>query len=1075
VTRTVRLTVTKDGSPYDFTGLQTVLRIDRDNSDFHYEPQFTVEGDDNNIIVFTWAADKQPLGDYTIEVAVTDGSGNMDRVNWHGATGVRLVEYSNLVKGEDAAGVESDSELGLDGIFTMNGTGMSAYDEWLAQGHTGTEADYIAWMQQPAREAASVAEAAMTVIQARADEDHATAGSDHTTATGDHAVHIEDHRIAGLNHLKAEDDHTRANTDHSRAESDHSRAEDDHSTAGADHTQAGSDHTRANTDHSRSESDHVSVVADHLQAAADHTKATQDSTRAGSDHDIAVADHAQAEADHTRAESDHTTAAADHTTAASDHTTAAADHTQAVADHAVMAGYDTRLTNVETDVTQLGQEVNGATEIQYQEQTPYNQDHYYNTNASPLAEPSGYGNVSGVYCKMVTVTPGEKYRITGMGGNQYVRLYATADSNKGKLRYADTSLNARTTPVELTIQDGEKYLYVNLSSYDSTTDKFEKVVEGYTPGLKDEVDEHTVEIAAIQREYAEIDTLKYRKPKVFASNALPNYEQYIQEAYIVKLPSGDVILKRYGTDVYFYTKSSGVYANASLSGVVNGKPVPIKVYMTNDTTNYPIDTIIGYLVFSDVDGFAAAAQSASDNSFVVRSVAENIAFSPIISAYLESKEIEPNEKIEVALPSTIYAVVGDTLQLYYRSIFRCVDYSKYNVDVKCSIGHQYPRYYELTPTAGNIGTRSITFSIRDNNNNVIGTKTATLAVVSAGQSPASELNVLCVGASGTLNGEWASELKRRLTASDGAPTGSGFTNINFVGRKSATHYGKQVNVEATGGYQFTSYTSTTTARYRFNVTAENEPSVNVGDVYSNNGNNYTVVEINITPGSGGYFSCEGSGTPQSSGVLTKVSGTGSASITYSSSSFSGNPFVYDGAINMQQYADDYCNPQNAAHGRIDVVYTELFINGTQPYMDDFASRMSQMQAFITQVRSAFPSCKFCIGLSWNPDIRGGMGANYGATGNWHNPYGIKYSNHGLCNALQKYITDNNLSDYVFVLNWLNEFDEENDMQQTTKKVNPRSNVTEIFGANGVHPSDVGYNQLADSAWRLFVAKFCQSE
>ena len=368
VTRTVRLTVTKDGSPYDFTGLQTVLRIDRDNSDFHYEPQFTVEGDDNNIIVFAWAADKQPLGDYTIEVTVTDGSGNKDRVNWHGATGVRLVEYSNLVKGEDAAGVESDSELGLDGIFTMNGVGMDAYEEWLADGNEGSLHDYILWMQGPAREAAEAAEATMTEIQSRADDDHTTAGSDHTRAAADHTTATGDH-------TRAEEDHTRAISDHTRAAQDHTSAVGDHMTAGQDHLRAEADHTTAGSDHTRAESDHATAASDHSTAASDHTKAGQDSTRAGSDHDIAVADHAQAEADHTRAESDHTTAAADHTTAASDHTTAssdhttaAADHTQAVADHAVMAGYDTRLTNVETDVTQLGQEVN--TGYVATEQTP---------------------------------------------------------------------------------------------------------------------------------------------------------------------------------------------------------------------------------------------------------------------------------------------------------------------------------------------------------------------------------------------------------------------------------------------------------------------------------------------------------------------------------------------------------------------------------------------------------------------------------------------------------------------------------------------------------------------------------
>lgn len=729
-------------------------------------------------------------------------------------------------------------------------------------------------------------------------------------------------------------------------------------------------------------------------------------------------------------------------------------------------------TQLREKVGELEDDINGVDETQYEAQSLL-ADHYYGTNGSTMAYPSGYGNANGVYCSCVEVTPGEKYKITGKGGNQYSLLYVTADSNRGKLRYPSTNYDARTNPVEITIEEGEKYLYVNLNSYDSQTDKFEKEVQVQAPGLKDKVAEHTTEITALQGDFADIDTLKYRKPKLYASNASPNYEQYIQEAYIVKLPAGSVILKRYGSDVYFYTKSSGVYARAALSSAINGKPVPVKVYNTNDSVNYPENLVVGYIVFSDVAGFSSASSVTSETAYIVREVAENIAYSPIISASLDEGGDIHTENIEVSLPSTIYAVVGDTLQLYYRSIFRCVDYSRYAVKVVCDIGAQYPRYYEVTPLAGNVGTHTLEFTIKDNNNVTLGTKTVSLVVVAAGTSPSSEINVLCLGASATSGGQWASELKRRLTASGGSPAGSGLSNILFVGRKDVTHNGTQVKLEATGGYSFPSYTSTATARYRFNVTAENEPTINVGDVYSNNGNTYTVKEINISAGEGGYFSCEGTGAPQSSGVLTKVSGTGSETITYGSTSFSGNPFVYDGAINMQQYADDFCNPQNAEHGRIDVVYTELFGNGTSPYTEDFTTRLSQMQALITQIRAVFPNCKFCIGLFWNPDLRGGMGRNYGATGAWSDPYGIKYSNMNLCLALQKYITDNNLSSYVFITNWLNEFDEWNDMQQTTKKVNPRSDVTEIFGLNGVHPSNVGYYQMADTAWRLFIAKFCQ--
>jgi len=59
-----------------------------------------------------------------------------------------------------------------------------------------------------------------------------------------------------------------------------------------------------------------------------------------------AAENARAAADHTRAESDHFNAAVDHSIAAADHTTAEDDH-------AIVQGYDTRLTNVEGEVSQL--------------------------------------------------------------------------------------------------------------------------------------------------------------------------------------------------------------------------------------------------------------------------------------------------------------------------------------------------------------------------------------------------------------------------------------------------------------------------------------------------------------------------------------------------------------------------------------------------------------------------------------------------------------------------------------------------------------------------------------------------
>ena len=741
-------------------------------------------------------------------------------------------------------------------------------------------------------------------------------------------------------------------------------------------------------------------------------------------------------------------------------------------------------------VSQLEQEVDGYDTPTYTDKELV-LDKGFNTNNDPMS--STPVDSTGSACFYGIVTPGEKYRIIGLGGNKYARLWVITDASRNKIREAELNENTRNNPLVLTIGEGEARLIVTFSSYNSTTDKVQLVGSVHQDGLvqkvsdiedeieqisddiddvKDDVDAVEASVDGIEKDIDGYDTTTPEEQeltldKTFNTNNDPMSETPVTSSgyacfYGIVTPGEKYRITGLGGNKY---NILWVVTDASRNKVRQAE-------LGENTRNNPVTLTIGegearlYVCFSSYD-------STTDKLEKIVTV-----HTPGIKDDIQELQNEiGREEVAVCVPDVIDAIVGDTLQLYYRSIFRCVDFSKYSIHLDCNIGAQYPRYYEVTPTASQVGNHSIEFTIKDNNNNVLGTKTAILSVKSVAASPSSEVNVLCVGASGTGGGQWPSELKRRLVGTGGTPAGSERTNIVFVGSKDVTFDGKQVNVEATGGYSFPSYTSVSERSHSFTFT-EAKPfgSANVGDVYSYDGHNCTIKEINITDGVGN-ISCSSDyagSISATNGTLTKVSGEGSASMDFASCRSYGNPFVYNGVIDIQQYADDYCNPQNAEHGKIDIVFTELFGNGTPPYETDPGIRLAQMQAFIDEFRAVFPNCKFCIGLMWNPDIRGGMGVNYGATGSWHDAYAIKYSAMNMCNALQKYITDNNLSEYVFIVNWLNEFDEENDFRQTTKPVNTRSSVTEIFGVNGVHPATVGYYQLADAAWRLFVAKFCQS-
>lgn len=111
----------------------------------------------------------------------------------------------------------------------------------------------------------------------------------------------------------------------------------------------------------------------------------------------------------------------------------------------------------------------------YEEQTLIS-DHYFNLNNNPIG--SGPASSAGNYCAKISVVTGDKFRIYALGGpSAATALWGTSNASRARIRRSATSLNGRVTPVEVIIEEGEAYLYVNLRSYDATTDKILKVIE----------------------------------------------------------------------------------------------------------------------------------------------------------------------------------------------------------------------------------------------------------------------------------------------------------------------------------------------------------------------------------------------------------------------------------------------------------------------------------------------------------------------------------------------------------------------------------------------------------------------
>lgn len=420
--------------------------------------------------------------------------------------------------------------------------------------------------------------------------------------------------------------------------------------------------------------------------------------------------------------------------------------------------------------------------------------------------------------------------------------------------------------------------------------------------------------------------------------------------------------------------------------------------------------------------------------------------------------------VDISLPDKIYAVVGDTLQLFYRGIIKAVDPYRFDILVACSKGKQTPRFFEYTPAAGDVGSTTFKLSVKDDNGNTLASKTATLVTVAVPSSPSSTKNILCFGDSLTSAGTWCAEAYRRLTQSGGTPAGKSLSNIVFCGQKTnagAGYFGE-------GGWSWNDYTTEGRPATRFYVNGIT--SLSLGAVYTDGIQDFTIREINVTSGTGNILCNRPYGSkvnPATSGTLTKKSGSGDSTITYSNSvSASQNP-VWDytnNKVSFTDYATKYCN------GQIDVVYTLLSWNGQSAHRTDFSSVTSAIKKFADALHSEFPNAKLKILGIQLPSLNGGVGANYGASGSgYSDQYGSVVTVLNQNKAYQDFANQDAYKSFVEFVNVSSQFDSEYNMPETTTPVNTRNSVTERRGTNGCHPSTNGYLQIGDIVYRNICA------
>ena len=442
-----------------------------------------------------------------------------------------------------------------------------------------------------------------------------------------------------------------------------------------------------------------------------------------------------------------------------------------------------------------------------------------------------------------------------------------------------------------------------------------------------------------------------------------------------------------------------------------------------------------------------------------------------------SDNYEELQTVKLYLPNKLYAVVGDTLQLFFQGIIGVVNISDYDIFAECSKGNTYTRYFSYTPTVDDIGTTTLTVYVKDRNNNILGQASCAIVTVSAPSSPDSLKRIFTFGDSLTRPGKWPGEAKRRLVGTsvyDGIG-GDGLSNIQFYGYNQAIINGQVVDFFGVGGWTWKSYISKGTGgAFRFFV--EGVSSLSIGATYTNNEHTYTIQEINVT-GDSGEIRCTTSSTsnvPSASGTLTKVIGDGDAIITFNSFEVENANPLWDVDNNKMSFIPYV---QNCGATTIDAVYVLLTWNGIASWADfsvnDITGHIADAKTFARTLHTEYPSAKlFIMGIQM-PSITGGLGKNYGASGDHIDTFGQKQAALNYNKALQDLCNLAEFSPYCEFVAIAPQFDSLYNMPYTMEKVNTRNSQTEMLGRNGLHPADPGYYQIADAVYRSIVANFCQ--
>ena len=429
-----------------------------------------------------------------------------------------------------------------------------------------------------------------------------------------------------------------------------------------------------------------------------------------------------------------------------------------------------------------------------------------------------------------------------------------------------------------------------------------------------------------------------------------------------------------------------------------------------------------------------------------------------------------NSKVRVVLPDSYDLVVGDTFQLFYRGVVEAPNPYCYSIVATCKKGKHFPRYFEFTPSE--VGEYLLDISVYDSELNLLGCG-KTLLKVCEPKAPKKPVNILVIGASGTINGVWLNEVNRRIKAKDGEPKGLGYDGINFVG----TCKKGDVGFEAYGGWHWATYTSADSN----SVWVEAPNNLVEGDQHAVwrdiDGNLWQLETLQVDYLKFKRYGDKTAEKPAGDTLYPEKNNVTQTPIKfYSSFCEKASPF-YDKEtekIDVKKYLE------RANIDGIDAVYTLLGVNGIMRNIAFESSWKEYCQVIvkeakelIAKLREANPNLIVKIISPAIPSSKGGMGWNYGAEPPFNDYFDIVDFVMELSIAYQNWCNEPESKEYMEFINLSGQLDSENIYPSIQKPVNVRSTVTETIEINGWHSTSVGAMQTADAVFRNVVKEFCK--